>query len=279
MREIVAKKISDEIKKLCIEANTNLSEDVQKALNKALASEKSPAGKDILKQILGNVRIAWREKLALCQDTGLAFVFLEIGQEVLIVNGDLTEAINEGVRQGYEIGNLRKSAVHPLTRKNSTDNTPAMVNIKIVPGDNIRIRLLTKGGGAENCSAIKMFNPTSTKEDIEAFVLATVEKAGPNACPPVIVGIGIGGSFDHAPLLAKKALLREVSANNSDKEIASWEKDLLAQVNKLGIGPMGLGGKVTALALNIEIEPCHISSLPVAINFDCHAHRYKEITI
>ncbi|MEE8637500.1 MAG: fumarate hydratase [Candidatus Margulisiibacteriota bacterium] len=280
MREILAKKITETIKRLCIEANTNLSEDVLEALNKALSKEESPTGRDILRQLINNAKIAWRDKLPLCQDTGMAIVFVEIGQDVRIIEGTLEEAVNEGVSRGYHNGYLRKSVVaDPLRRKNTEDNTPAILHPKIVPGENIRIRLLAKGGGAENCSALKMFNPNFPKEEIDNFVIETVEKAGPNACPPIIVGIGIGGTFDYAPVLAKKALLREVGKHNSEHDTAQWEKELLEEINKTGIGPMGLGGRTTALAVNIEKHPCHISSLPVAVNIECHAHRYKEATI
>jgi fumarate hydratase subunit alpha len=280
MREIVAKRITDTVKKLCIEANTNLSEDVVEALNKALSKEESPIGREILRQLINNAKVAWREKLPLCQDTGAAVVFVEIGQEVRIIDGTLVEAINEGVSLGYHKGYLRKSIViDPLKRKNTEDNTPAFIHTEIVPGETIKIGVLTKGGGAENCSAIKMFKPNSTKEEINEFVLETVENAGPNACPPIIAGIGVGGTFDYAPLLAKKALLRAVGRHNSEKDTAEWEKELLEKINKTGIGPMGLGGKTTALAVNIEKYPCHISSLPVAVNIECHAHRYKEAII
>ena len=280
MREVVAKKITETVKRLCIEANTSLPEDVTEALNKALAKETSPTGREILRELINNAKIAWREKLPLCQDTGLAIVFIEIGQEVRIVEGALDGAINEGVSSGYRDGNLRESVVRdPIHRKNTDDNTPAIIHTKIVPGENIKIKFLAKGGGAENCSAIRMFNPGSRKEDIDAFVVETVEKAGPNPCPPIIVGIGIGGSFDYAPILAKTALMREVGMHNSEKETAEWERELLEKINKSGIGPMGLGGKTTALAVNIEKYPCHISSLPVAVNIECHAHRYKEAII
>lgn len=280
MREILAKKITETIKRLCIEANTNLSEDVLEALNKALGKEESPTGRDILRQLINNAKIAWRDKLPLCQDTGMAIVFVEVGQDVRIIEGTLEEAVNEGVSRGYHDGYLRKSvAEDPLRRKNTEDNTPAILHAKIVPGENIKIGLLAKGGGAENCSALKMFNPHSPKEEIDDFVIETVEKAGPNACPPIIVGIGIGGTFDYAPVLAKKALLREVGKRNSEHDTAQWEKELLGKINKTGIGPMGLGGRTTALAVNIEKHPCHISSLPVAVNIECHAHRCKEATI
>jgi fumarate hydratase subunit alpha len=280
MREIVAKKISETVKNLCIEANTNLSEDVVEALNKALSKEDSPIGREILRQLINNAKVAWRDKLPLCQDTGMAVVFIEIGQDVRIIDGTLEEALNEGVSRGYHEGYLRKSVVEdPLKRKNTEDNTPAIIHTRIVPGENLKIGVLTKGGGAENCSAIGMFQPNSPKEEISKFILETIEKAGPNACPPIMVGIGIGGTFDYAPVLAKKALLRQVGRHHSEKDTAQWEKELLEMINKTGIGPMGLGGRTTALAVNIEKYPCHISSLPVAINIECHAHRYREAII
>jgi fumarate hydratase subunit alpha len=280
MREVVAKKITEVVKTLCLEANTSLPEDVLKALDQALKKESSPTGREILRQLVQNARIAWRDKLALCQDTGMAFVFIELGQDVRIINGNLIEAVNEGVSRGYNDGFFRKSVVSdPLERKNTNDNTPAVIHTEIVPGEEIRIKLLAKGGGAENCSAIRMFKPSSGKEELTQFIIETVEKAGPNACPPIIIGVGIGGSFDQAPLIAKKALLREVGHHHSNHEIAQWEKELLEKINKLGIGPMGLGGRTTALAVNIEKAPCHISSLPVAVNIQCHSHRFKEATI
>src|SRR3989338_31312 len=280
MREIVAKRIGEVVKKLCVEANTNLSEDVAEAIKKALNKEKSPTGQEILRQIQNNAGVAWREKLPLCQDCGLVIVFVEVGQEVHIIDGTIEEAVNNGVRDGYKDGYLRKSAAKdPVKRGNTGDNTPAIIHTEIVPGENIKIRLLTKGGGAENCSAIRMFKPTSTKEEINNFILETVEKAGTNACPTIIVGVGVGGTFDYAALLAKKSLLRQVGERNSDKETAEWENELLVKINKTGIGPMGLGGTTTALAVQIEKYPCHISSLPVAVNIECHAHRYKEAFI
>ena len=280
MREIVAKKITETVKKLCLEANTSLSEDVLEALNKALAKEESPIGREIIRELIQNSKVAWREKLPLCQDTGMAVVFVEVGQAVRIIDGSLEAAVNEGVSKGYTNGYLRKSVVKdPLIRKNTQDNAPAIIHTKIVPGENIKIKVLTKGGGAENCSALKMFEPNSGKKEISAFVLETVEKAGANACPPIIVGIGVGGTFDYAPLLAKKALLREVGHRSSTHDTAEWEKELLEEINKTGIGPMGLGGRITALAVNIEKYPCHISSLPVAVNLECHAHRHKEAVI
>lgn len=280
MRELLAKKIIETVKRLCIEANTNLSEDVVEALNKALSREGSPIGREVLRQIINNAKVAWRDKLPLCQDTGMVIAFIDIGQEVRIMDGTLEEAVNEGVSRGYREGFLRKSVVSdPIKRKNTEDNTPAVLHVRIVAGENIRIGLLAKGGGAENCSAVKMFTPSSSREEISRFVVETVEKAGPNACPPLIVGVGVGGTFDQAPALAKKALLRTLGSHHSEKDTAEWEKELLERINRTGIGPMGLGGRTTALAVNIEKRPCHISSLPVAVNIECHSHRYKYAEI
>jgi len=274
MKNIPAKKITDTIKTLCIQANTELTSDVENALEQALRQETSKTGQEILQQILQNAKIAKREKLPLCQDCGLAFIFLEIGQEVKIIGGSLQKAINDGVKQGYKEGYLRKSTTaDPLTRENPGTNLPAMIHTEIVPGNKLKITVMTKGGGAENCSTIKMFKPTSTQKEIDNFIVETIKNNGANACPPIIVGVGIGGSFDQAPLLAKKSLLRKVGSQSK------WEKELLAKINKLKIGPMGLGGNTTALAVHIKQGPCHISSLPVAVNIECHAHRVKSATI
>ena len=274
MRQIPAKKIVETIKNLCISANTELTNDVEQALKKALKQETSKTGQEILQQILQNAKIAIREKLPICQDCGLAFVFVEIGEDVKVSSGSLNKAINDGVKKGYKQGFLRKSTTaDPLTRKNPGTNLPAMIHTEIVPGKKLKITVMTKGGGAENCSAIKMFKPTSTMKEIEAFIIKTVKNNGANACPPIIVGVGIGGSFDQAPLLAKKSLLRSVGSKSK------LEKELLARINKLKIGPMGLGGRTTALAVHIKKAPCHISSLPVAVNIECHAHRVKSTII
>ena len=280
MRTIETKKITEAIKTLCLEANTNLSEDVESALNKALKNETSRNGREILDQIIQNATIARRAKLPLCQDTGTAVIFLELGQEVSLTGGTLTEAVNEGVSLGYHKGFLRKSITgDPVKRVNTGDNTPAEIHTEIVPGDQLKITLLCKGGGAENRSAVKMFKPTSTKEEISEFIIETIKKAGPDACPPLIVGVGIGGTFSSVATLAKKALLRPVGRHHSESDTARWEKELIIKANNLGIGPMGLGGKTTVLAINIEKRPCHISSLPVAVNIECHAHRVKKATL
>ncbi len=280
MREISAQKIIETVKNLCLEANTNLPEDVVEALNRALKNETSPLGREILRQIINNALIAGEEKMPICQDTGLAVVFVEIGEEVRIRDGSLVEAVNEGVSRGYNEGYLRKSvAADPLLRENTGDNTPAIIHTELVPGDSFKLQLMCKGGGAENRSAIRMFKPTSTKEEIGQFILSTIEQAGPNACPPMIVGVGLGGNFETAPLIAKKALLRPLGKLHSAPDTARWERELFDKANKLGVGPMGLGGNSTVLAVQIERRPCHISSLPVAVNIECHAHRCKEAVL
>ena len=278
MREVNAKKITEAIKKLCLEANYDLSEDVLEALNKALKQEESEIGRNILREIMKNAEIAKKKKLPLCQDTGLAIVFVEIGSEVRIIGGSLQEAVNEGISQGYK--NLRKSVVFdPLKRVNTQDNTPAIIHTEIVPGEKIKIGLLPKGGGAENASELKMFLPTASKEEIMDFVVDLINRKGVNACPPLIVGVGMGGSFDSVGYLAKKALIRPVGKHHSRTEIADLEREMLKRINATGLGPMGLGGRITALAVHIEVAPCHIASLPVAVNLECHSHRYKETAL
>lgn len=277
MREIEAIKIKDAVRDLCLEANFDLSPDMRSALKNASLKESSLHGKRVFKEIEENSEVASKDKLPLCQDTGSAMVYLELGQEVLIIGGDLKESVNEGVRLAYDRGDLRKSIVSdPLIRKNSGDNTPAFIHIDIVPGDKVKIGVLPKGGGGENSSALKMFDPTASRKEITEFIVERVKESGPRACPPGILGIGIGGTFDTVAGLAKKALLRPVGQQNSRADIANLEKEILKEVNKSGVGPMGLGGKVTMLAAHVETAPCHIASLPVAVNFECHAHRYKE---
>ncbi|HPC84858.1 MAG TPA: fumarate hydratase [Smithellaceae bacterium] len=280
MRRIRAKKITQAVRKLFIEANTALSPDVVSALKGGLKKEESPIGRQVLTKILENARIARRTEMPICQDTGLAVLFVEVGQEVHITDGDLREAVREGVRQAYADGYLRKSVCDPLTRGNTGDNTPAVIHLDIVPGDRLKIIAMPKGGGSENMSAAKMLIPAAGIEGIQQFVLDTVETAGANPCPPIIVGVGIGGSLEQACLLAKKALLRPVgSKNKTDRRLAQMEKELLGKINALGTGPAGLGGRVTALAVCAEMMPCHIASLPVAVNIQCHVARHKEITL
>ncbi len=278
-RKISCKIISETVKKLFIEANTELGKDVLSALRRARRTEGSERAGHALGQIEKNARIALKEKTALCQDTGLAVVFAEVGQDVHVVDGDLNEAIQEGVRQAYGEGFFRKSVCDPLTRKNTGDNTPAVIHTEIVPGDRIRITVMPKGGGSENASSLHMLLPTAGTEGIKKAVVGSVDKAGPNPCPPVIVGVGIGGSMDRASILAKKALLRPLDRRQSDTRLAKMEREILADINRLGIGPQGYGGKTTALAVHVVMEPCHIASLPVAVNIQCHAARHKFAVI
>lgn len=281
MREIHVDEITAAVEKLCVEANVKLPEDVKVALNEAVEKEISPLGREILSDIVKNYRIAEEKDLAICQDTGFAVFFVELGQDVRITGGDFNEAINEGVRRGYKKGYLRKSIVDdPLIhRKNTGDNTPAIIHLEMVPGDKIRITFAPKGGGSENMSALRMLKPSDGAEGIKKFVIETVRQAGPNPCPPIIVGVGIGGTMEVAALIAKKALLRPIGQHHPMPEIAKLEEELLEQVNKLGIGPQGFGGRTTALAVNIETFPAHIASLPVAVNIQCHAARHREIEL
>ncbi len=279
MREIHVDEIRDNVAQICIDAAYNVSDDVMTAFDWALETETAPAAKEIIGLLKENARIAREERIPLCQDTGIAIFFVEIGQDLRIKNGFLTDAINEGVRQGYKEGFLRKSVVDPITRKNTGDNTPAIIYTELVPGDKLRISFMPKGGGSENMSAIRMLRPTEGIEGIRSFVLECVQKAGANPCPPVVIGVGIGGDFEKAALLAKKALLRPVGSPNAKLELASLEETLLKTVNKTGIGPEGLGGKVTAMAVNVESFPCHIASFPVAVNINCHAARHKTIIL
>jgi fumarate hydratase subunit alpha len=276
MREVAYADVVETVSRLAIEANTFLGEDVLRALERAAAREESPLGRQVLSEILENDRLAASERLPICQDTGAAVVFVEMGEEVSIKGGSLFDAIHAGVRKGYVEGYLRKSMVaDPLRRQNTKDNTPAIIHLELVPGDRLKITLLPKGGGAENMSRMTMLTPAHGAEGVKQFVLETVEKAGPNACPPVVVGVGIGGTFDTVGMLAKKALLRPVGSTHPDPFYAEMEEELLERINNLGIGPMGYGGRVTALAVHIEAAPCHIVSLPVAVNLQCHAARVK----
>jgi len=280
MRQIHINEIIENVRNLSIEINTSLGEDVTEALKKAQDAEQSVTGRQLLGHLLENIKIAREESLPICQDTGLAVIFVEIGQDLHIEGGDLREAINEGVRQGYREGYLRKSVLNdPLLRKNTGDNTPAIIHVDVVPGDSLKIRMAAKGGGSENSSAMKMMKPSDGVEGIKDFVLDTVRNAWANPCPPIIVGLGMGGNFEMAPILAKKSLFRHLGDHNPAPHLANLERELLAEVNRLGIGPEGFGGTVTALAVNIEAAPCHIASLPVAVNIDCHVSRHREIVI
>jgi fumarate hydratase subunit alpha len=274
MRTVAYDEIVSTTKRLCMDANVYLGEDVIGAIKTASERETSPLGKQVLAEILENNRLAAREVLPICQDTGTAVVFVELGQDAHVTGGALYDAINAGVRQGYADGYLRKSiVVDPLRRKNTGDNTPAVIHLDITPGDRIRLAVLPKGGGAENMSRARMLTPADGEKGVRAFVVETVEQAGSNACPPVIVGVGIGGTFDSVGMLAKKALLRTVGERHPDPYYAALEEDLLKQINALGVGPMGYGGNVTALDVHIETAPCHIASLPAAVNLQCHAAR------
>jgi len=262
-----------------MEANTILGDDVIAAYRKGFEQEESPAGKDVFRQLMENADIARDEKIALCQDTGLAVVFVEMGQDVHIVDGDLNDAINEGVRQGYRDGYLRPSSLDPLTRKNFGDNTPGIIHVEVVPGDKLKLALAPKGFGSENMSRVTLFAPAVGIEGVKKYIVQRVEESGPNPCPPIVVGVGIGGTFEKAALIAKKSLLRPLGQRNQDPEIAQLEEDLLIEINKLGIGPGGFGGTVTALDVHIETYPTHIASIPVAVNIQCHCARHKEMVL
>lgn len=280
MREITAKEIVKEVARLCQEANFSLSLDVVAALKKAKEAEESPLGKEILSQMLANARLAEKESIPICQDTGLAVIFVELGQEVQ-VKGDLVKAINEGVGRGYKEGYLRKSVIRDpfFERQNTTDNTPALIDIEIVPGDKIKITMLAKGGGSEAVGQARVLKLSQGTEGFKKFVIDVVEQAGPNPCPPTVIGVGLGGSLSLAALMAKKALLRPIGQANRDDRIAKLEKELLEEINKLGIGPGGLGGRVTSLAVHIETYPSHIANVPVAVDISCYALRRKEATL
>lgn len=279
MREIDVGVITETVKGLCMEANFDLGQDVLDAFERAKAEEESPAGVEILGQLEENASIATQEKVAICQDTGIAVVFVEMGQDVHLVGGDLNDAINEGVRQGYRDGYLRKSLCHPFTRANTGDNTPAVIHIRIVPGDKVKLTVAPKGGGSENMSRVTMLTPAAGKEGIVEYVVQRVRESGSNPCPPTIIGVGIGGTFENAALLAKEALLRPLGRENPDPELASLEGEILNRINKLGIGPQGLGGRTTSLAVHINMMPCHIASLPLGVNIQCHAQRHKEAVV
>ena len=280
MREINISEITNTVKELCIEANYYLSNDIKEALNIAKENETWSLAENILDQIILNGDISKNEKIPMCQDTGMACIFLEIGQDVHITGGLLEDAINEGVRQGYEEGYLRKSVVKdPINRVNTKDNTPAIIYYDIVEGDKIKITVAPKGFGSENMSRIKMLKPSDGINGVKDFIIETVKLAGPNPCPPIVIGVGIGGSFDKVAYLAKKALIRPINQRNIDVFYKELEEEMLEKVNELGIGPQGFGGKTTALGLNIEVYPTHIAGLPVAVNINCHATRHKERVI
>ena len=275
MREIHVEKLTEEIRDMCIQATHFLSEDMKKAIDRAEQEEQNPLGKQILGQLQENLKIAGEEMIQICQDTGMAVIFLEIGQEVHFTGGSLEDAINEGVRRGYTEGYLRKSVVSdPLIRENTKDNTPAVIYYDLVPGDKVKITVAPKGFGSENMSKMYMLKPAQGVEGVREAIVEAVQEAGPNACPPVVVGVGIGGTFEKAALLAKKALTREVGEHSSVPHIRELEEEVLKRINGLGIGPAGLGGTVTALAVNINTYPTHIAGLPVAVNLCCHVNRH-----
>ena len=280
MRTIDARKITDTVAELCIKANHYLTPDMEKALENAAGEEKSPVGCTVLSQLKDNLKIAGEDMIPICQDTGMTVVFMEIGQEVLIEGGDLTDAVNAGVRKGYVDGYLRKSVVSdPLLRENTGDNTPAILHTQIVSGDGIKITVAPKGFGSENMSKIVMLKPADGIEGVKEVVINAVKEAGPNACPPMVVGVGIGGTFEKCALLAKKALARDLNSENENQLYADLEDELLEKINKIGIGPGGLGGTQTALGVNVETYPTHIAGLPVAINICCHVNRHVTRTI
>lgn len=280
MRIIEVDTIIAAVEKLCIETNCLLGHDVVSALQKALTTEESPRGREVLELLLENAQIAARDSIPICQDTGMAVLFVEIGQDVCIDGGLLTDALNEGIRRGYEKGCLRKSIVRdPFERVNTGDNTPAVIHYDLVAGNELTITLAPKGFGSENMGALKMFKPSDGLERVLDFVVDTVEQAGPNPCPPIVVGVGVGGTMEKAALLAKKALLRDVGAANADPRYAGLESELLTRINNLGIGPQGFGGRTTALAVNMEVFATHIAGLPVAVNINCHVARHKMVVI
>ncbi|MDD4493898.1 MAG: fumarate hydratase [Eubacteriales bacterium] len=280
MKEITADQIAEAVEKLCIDANCKLNNDLFSAIEKACCDEESDTGRLVLGQIRENALIASDNCVPICQDTGMAVVFVELGQEVHINGGNLEQAINEGVRRGYTKGYLRKSVVKdPLLRGNTGDNTPAVIHYSVTDGDRLKIAVAPKGFGSENMSALKMLKPSDGIDGVKSFIIDTVEKAGPNPCPPIIVGVGLGGTMEKAALLSKIALLRPLGKRNSAPHLGELETVLLDEVNKLGIGPAGLGGSITALAVNIEVYPTHIAGLPVAVNIGCHATRHAEIEL
>ncbi len=280
MREIEVKQITEAVKKLCIDANHFLSEDMEDALSKAQSAEESELGKKIFAQLRENLDIAGKDMIPICQDTGMAVLFVKVGQDVHIVGGDLTEAINEGVRRGYTEGFLRKSVVSdPLIRKNTGDNTPAIIHYEIVPGDKVEITCAPKGFGSENMSRVFMLKPADGEEGVKNAIVQAVMDAGPNACPPMVVGVGIGGTFEKCAIMAKQALTRKAGEHSDIPYIADMEKEVLDRINASGIGPAGLGGRITALAVNINTYATHIAGLPVAVNICCHVNRHAFVTI
>ncbi len=280
MREVHTSAIVDAVKKLCIDANLELEPDMLRAFDRALTTERSPAGKQVLQVLKQNAEMARTARLPYCQDTGFVVCFVEVGQDVHVTGGGLYDAINEGVRQGYKEGYLRASIVKsPFDRVNTGDNTPAVIHVDIVPGAHVKLMVMAKGGGCENRSKYKMLTPAEGTSGVKDWVLECVRTAGPDACPPLILGVGIGGTFEKSAILSKKALFRELGSANPDPAVDALEKELLDKANRLGIGPQGYGGDTTAFGIHILTYPCHITSLPVAVTIECHAHRHKEVTL
>ncbi len=277
MRDLAVSQITERVKQAVIKANLELGQDMVEALKRGVEQEESPLGKEILERLLENADIARKERIPMCQDTGLVVVFAQVGQDLHLTGGGFREAIEEGVRQGYLEGFLRKSLCHPFTRKNTGDNTPVIIHTEIVPGEGLRLWVVPKGGGGENMSRLFMLPPSAGWEGIREKVVQTVVEAGPNPCPPTIVGVGIGGDFEQCAILAKKSLLRPVGTPNPDPELQKLEQELLEAINSTGVGPQGLGGRVTSLAVHILMMPSHIASLPLGINIQCHANRHVEI--
>jgi len=280
MREVLVKDVIASVKKLCIEANYQLGEEEERSLKEGYEKEESPTSKETIKQILDNIQISKQGEFPLCQDTGFAVVFVDMGDQVFVKDGNLFEAINEGVRQGYKEGYLRKSILgDPIERKNTGDNTPAVIHMNVVKGDKLKIIVAPKGGGSENMSEVKMMKPADGVEGVKEFVIDMVKRSGSNPCPPIVVGVGIGGTFEKCAEMAKRALLRPVGSRHPNKFYADLETELLEKINKLGIGPQGFGGRVTALDVHVETFPCHIASFPASVNIQCHAARHKEVII
>lgn len=280
MGVILYETIVEQVAEMCKKSNFNLGDDVYSAFKKALNSEQSETGREVLSQLIENADIAKAEQVPMCQDTGTAVFIVELGQSCQIVGGSLVQAINEGVKKGYGEGYLRNSIIYnPLNRKNTGDNTPAIIHIELVEGDRLTLHMTAKGGGAENMSDLKMLKPSDGMEGVKKYILSIVKEAGPNACPPLVVGIGIGGNFERCAYLAKKSLFRPISVRHEDPIIASLEEELMEEINRLGIGPQGMGGSTTALDVKVEVESCHIAALPVAVNLNCHASRHQTITL
>jgi fumarate hydratase subunit alpha len=280
MREIHVSAIADAVKKLCMEANYDLDPDMLRAFDRALSTERSPAGRQVLQVLKENAQMAKTQRIPYCQDTGVVVCFVELGQDVHVTGGGLDDALNEGVRQGYTEGYLRASIVRsPFDRVNTEDNTPAVIHLDLVPGAHVRIMLMAKGGGCENRSKYKMLTPAEGLEGVKAWILECIRTAGPDACPPLIAGVGVGGTFEKAAILSKKALFRELGTPNPDPAVTAIEQEVLDRANRLGIGPQGYGGDTTAFGVHILTYPCHITSLPVAVTIECHAHRHKEVTL